>query len=265
MVAQRNGLQALRGDAVRRRETPTTQARVDESPRMVAQRGILQALRGDAVQRRGAPVIQRYVTFDKAQELPVVLGHQGPESYDLSTSEKLLTTLFGNEPTDSKTFDTLGPFLTEAQHICFNSVGSAVNWILAQRGVPEKSSEPREEKEEEKKTASAKGGGIVWAYRMEGAPKSDKQRSDVAKNVTPQAALETILSEMGEKLEGQEKLIVGLREKWSEVALEEAPKKRADLATKLQKQLRSKTLDMKKLLLDVYAKKGPVRRPVRDR
>jgi hypothetical protein len=89
---------------------------------------------------------------------------------------------------------------------------------------------------------------------MEGAPKSDKQLSDVKKNVTPHAAFDLTVNELVKKIEGNEQQLEALRQSWLEIGGKDRDKRPKELE-KIAKKVKSKSLDVKNLLSQVNANK----------
>ncbi|RUL77495.1 DUF4157 domain-containing protein [Dyella choica] len=208
-----------------------------------------------SVQRTAAPVVQRYVTFDARQQEKVVIGRQGMAGYDIGNLDALVDALFGDKRREPEVTHILGPFLVRTADICFDSFESAALWVSTRgrepkQGAAEKSLEVEEKKEEKWKEP----GEIVWAFRMEGAPKSPKQLSDVQKLVTPQAAFDATMAELTEDIQGREKEVEALRLQWNSIATKEATR-RSENIDKFGKKARKKSLDVRTILTQISSKK----------
>lgn len=204
-----------------------------------------------SVQRTPATVAQRYVTFDPYQQEKVILGYQGLAGYDMRNVEALVDALFRGSEKLPMVLQMLGPFLGEKPDICFDSFESAAMWVLTGGEEPravKKALEREEKKEREVKPE------IVWAFRMEGSPKSSKQLSDVQKYVTPDAAFDATMAELADAIKGHEPQVLALREQWNGIAAKDREKRLKDIG-KLSGAVKKKSLNVKAILTQVNAKK----------
>lgn len=205
-----------------------------------------------SVQRKAVPVVQRYVTFDSLQEEKVVIGRQGKAGYDSGNFDALVDALFGDPERTPEVHEMLDPYLGAESDICFDSFESAALWVST-KGKEPKATEESSLKPEEK-TGSGEERGIVWAFRMEGAPKSGKQLSDVQKFVTPDAAFDATMAELAETIKGHEEQVLVLRQQWADIATKEKAKRVKEIK-KLNKVVRKKSLNAGEILALVDAKK----------
>lgn len=160
-----------------------------------------------------APV-QRFVTFQQGQEFPVVLGKQGSVGYDLSNIDALADMLLpGQEGAKRRIMGILGRFLDEGIDICFESEKAAIAWINSGGQEP-----PAEVAKKQTGAKQVKGRDIVYAYRFEGQPKSDKQSAGVKKHLTPGAAYTVVIENLQLAYDIGEPELATLKELWGKLA-----------------------------------------------